>query len=98
MKKALYAAIVALVVLLIGLQFAHGYVVKTGNVALVVNHYTGRIDTRIRHAGFNFVMPGSGNELIEIPTYARTYTMVRDSSEGANSGDDSVLVNTLSDR
>jgi regulator of protease activity HflC (stomatin/prohibitin superfamily) len=37
-----------------------------------------------------------GNELIEIPTHARTYTMVRDTVEGAHSGDDSVLANTAS--
>ena len=46
--------------------------------------------------GFNAQPPFSGNELIEIPTYERTYTMVRDSTEGAQPGDDSVLVNTLS--
>jgi regulator of protease activity HflC (stomatin/prohibitin superfamily) len=72
-----------------------GFVVKTGNVGLVVNHYTGKVDTHIRHAGFNAQPPFSGNELIEIPTYERTYTMVRDSTEGAHS-DDSVLTSTLS--
>jgi regulator of protease activity HflC (stomatin/prohibitin superfamily) len=73
-----------------------GFVVRTGDVGLVVNHYTGRLDGRVRHAGFNLQAPFSGNELIEIPTYERTYTMVRDSAEGAHTGDDSVLVNTLS--
>ena len=73
-----------------------GFVVKTGNAGLVVNHYTGEIDGRIRHAGFNAQPPFSGKELIEIPTYERTYTMVRDSGEGAHAGDDSVLVNTSS--
>ncbi len=51
--------------------------VKTGNVGLVINHYTGRVDSRVRHAGFNAQPPFSGNELIEIPTYERTYTMVQ---------------------
>ena len=70
--------------------------VKTGNVGLVVNHYTGMIDGRVRHAGYNAQPPFSGKELIEIPTYERTYTMVRDSGEGAHAGDDSVMVNTAS--
>ncbi len=73
-----------------------GFVVKAGNVGLVINHYTGRVDPRIRHAGFNAQPPFSGNELIEIPTYERTYTMVRDPGEGTHGNDDSVLVNTLS--
>ncbi len=73
-----------------------GFVVKTGNVGLVINHYTGRLDTHVRHAGFNAQPPFSGNELIEVPTYERTYTMVKDSGEGAHTDDDSVLVNTLS--
>lgn len=81
--------------LLIG-RNTSGFVVKTGNVGLVVNHYTGRVDRRVRHAGFNAQPPFSGNELIEIPTYERTYTMVKDSGEGSHTGDDSVLVNTLS--
>ncbi len=88
-----FAVVMAVVV--IG-RNTSGFVVKTGNVGLVVNHYTGRVDGRIRHAGFNAQPPFSGNELIEIPTYERTYTMVRDSTEGAHSTDDSVLVNTLS--
>ena len=74
----------------------NGFVVKTGNVGLVINHFTGRVDPRVRHAGFNAQPPFSGNELIEIPTYERTYTMVREAGEGAHDGDDSVLVNTLS--
>ena len=88
-------AVVLLIAVLIG-RNTSGFVVKTGNVGLVVNHYTGRVDSRIRHAGFNAQPPFSGNELIEIPTYDRTYTMVRDSGEGGHTGDDSVLVNTLS--
>jgi regulator of protease activity HflC (stomatin/prohibitin superfamily) len=88
-------AAILLIAIVIG-RNTSGFVVKTGNVGLVVNHYTGRVDPRIRHAGFNAQPPFSGNELIEIPTYERTYTMVRESSEGAQSGDDSVLVNTLS--
>ena len=89
--------IVAIIVAVLVLSFSrNGFIVKTGNVGLVVNHYSGRIDSRIRHAGFNPQPPASGNELIEIPTYDRTYTMVRDSEEGAHTGDDSVLVNTLS--
>jgi len=88
--------------LLIGLLAAasltgcSGFVVKTGNVGLVVNHYNGEIDGRVRHAGFNAQPPFSGKELIEIPTYERTYTMVKDSGEGSRQGDDSVMVNTLS--
>ncbi len=91
------AGVVLLVVLgaVIALNTS-GFVVKTGNVGLVINHYTGRVDARVRHAGFNAQPPFSGNELVEIPTYERTYTMVRASTEGAHSGDDSVLVNTLS--
>ena len=54
------------------------------------------MDPDVRHAGFNAQPPFSGNELIEIPTYERTYTMVKDAGEGAHAGDDSVLVNTLS--
>jgi len=74
-----------------------GFVVKAGNVGLVINHYSGRVDARVRHAGFNPQPPFSGNELIEIPTYERTYTMVQGSGEGAHAEqDDSVLVNTLS--
>ena len=73
-----------------------GFVVKTGNVGLVINHYTGQIDGRVRHAGYNAQPPFSGKELIEIPTYERTYTMVRDRGEGAHAGDDSVMVNTAS--
>jgi len=91
--------IVLAVLLVIGGVVARntsGFVVKTGNVGLVINHYSGRIDPRVRHAGFNAQAPFSGNELIEVPTYERTYTMVKDSAEGAHDGDDSVLVNTLS--
>ena len=91
--------IVLAVLIVIGLVVARntsGFVVKAGNVGLVINHYTGRVDPRIRHAGFNAQPPFSGNELIEIPTYERTYTMVRDPGEGAHGNDDSVLVNTLS--
>ncbi len=88
------------IILVVGLLLARntsGFVVKTGNVGLVINHYTGRVDPRIRHAGFNAQPPFSGNELIEIPTYERTYTMVQGSGEGAHAEqDDSVLVNTLS--
>jgi regulator of protease activity HflC (stomatin/prohibitin superfamily) len=73
-----------------------GFVVKTGNIGLVVNHYSGNIDGRVRHAGFNAQPPFSGNELIEIPTYVRTYTMVKDLGEGSHAGDDSVMVNTAS--
>ncbi len=73
-----------------------GTVVKTGNVGLVVNHYSGKVDGNIRHAGFNPLPPVSGYEMVEIPTHKRTYTMVRNSSEGAHTGDDSVRVNTQS--
>lgn len=73
-----------------------GAVVKTGNVGLVVNHYTGKVDGDIRHAGFNPLPPASGYEMVEIPTHKRTYTMVRASAEGSRSGDDSVRVNTAS--
>jgi regulator of protease activity HflC (stomatin/prohibitin superfamily) len=83
----------AAVVLLSGCS---GFVVKTGNAGVVINHYTGEIDGHIRHAGYNAQPPFSGRELIEIPTYERTYTMVRDYGEGAHPGDDSVMVNTLS--
>ncbi len=85
----------AILAVLVG-RNTSGFVVKTGNVGLVVNHYTGRVDSRVRHAGFNAQPPFSGNELIEIPTYERTYTMVKDGTEGTHTGDDSVLVNTLS--
>ncbi len=96
MKKLLIGmAVVVIAAMLVG-RSVSGFVVKTGNVGLVINHYTGRIDPRIRHAGFNAQPPFSGNELIEVPTFERTYTMVKDSTEGAHSGDDSVLVNTLS--
>ncbi len=93
--------LISLAVLLVGAflvaRNTSGFVVKTGNVGLVINHYTGRVDPRVRHAGFNAQPPFSGNELIEIPTYERTYTMVQGSGEGAHSEqDDSVLVNTLS--
>lgn len=75
---------------------ASGVVVKPGNVALIINHYSGAVDPRVRHAGFNPQPPFSGNQMIEIPTHMRTYTMVKDDVEGAHQGDDSVLVNTLS--
>ena len=96
MKKLLITlAILAVVAVLVGRTLS-GFVVKTGNVGLVINHYTGRVDPRVRHAGFNAQPPFSGNELIEVPTYERTYTMVKDAAEGAHDNDDSVLVNTLS--
>ncbi len=92
--------LITLAVILVGAGLVarntSGFVVKTGNVGLVINHYTGRVDPNVRHAGFNPQPPFSGNELIEIPTYERTYTMVKDAGEGAHAGDDSVLVNTLS--
>jgi len=74
----------------------NGVIVKPGNVALIINHYNGQVDPRVRHAGFNPQPPFSGNEIIEIPTHMRTYTMVKDQTEGAHQGDDSVMVNTLS--
>lgn len=73
-----------------------GVVVKPGNVALIINHYSGAVDPNVRHAGFNPRAPFSGNQMIEIPTHMRTYTMVKDDVEGAHQGDDSVMVNTLS--
>ena len=96
MKRVLPFVIVLVVAALVIARNTSGFVVKTGNVGLVINHYTGRVDPRIRHAGFNAQPPFSGNELIEIPTYERTYTMVKDEGEGAHPGDDSVLVNTVS--
>ena len=73
-----------------------GVVVKPGNVALIINHYSGAVDPHVRHAGFNPQPPFSGNQMIEIPTHMRTYTMVKDDVEGSHQGDDSVMVNTLS--
>jgi regulator of protease activity HflC (stomatin/prohibitin superfamily) len=73
-----------------------GFMVKTGNIGLIINQFSGRVDPHIRHAGFNPQMPFMGNELIEIPTHARTYTMVQDSQEGTHPGDDSVMANTAS--
>ena len=73
-----------------------GVVVKPGNVALIINHYSGAVDPNVRHAGFNPQPPFSGNQMIEIPTHMRTYTMVKDDVEGSHQGDDSVMVNTLS--
>jgi regulator of protease activity HflC (stomatin/prohibitin superfamily) len=96
MKTWIVAVVIVILAVVVIGRNTSGFVVKAGNVGLVVNHYTGRVDTRIRHAGFNAQPPFSGNELIEIPTYERTYTMVKDPAEGAQSGDDSVLVNTLS--
>ena len=72
-----------------------GTVVKTGNVGLVINHFSGKVEGKIRHAGFNPLPPASGYEMLEIPTHKRTYTMVREGAEGAHGGDDSVRVNTL---
>jgi len=74
----------------------NGVVIKTGNVGLMVNHYSGQIDPHIRSAGYNRVSLLTGQEMIEIPTYQRMYTMVRDTGEGSVNGDDSVPVNTLS--
>jgi regulator of protease activity HflC (stomatin/prohibitin superfamily) len=96
MKTLITAIIIILVAGILIVRNTSGFVVKTGNVGLVVNHYTGRVDPNIRHAGFNAQPPFSGNELVEVPTYERTYTMVRDSAEGGHPGDDSVMVNTLS--
>lgn len=97
MKTLLITLAVILVGAFLVARNTSGFVVKTGNVGLVINHYTGRVDPRVRHAGFNAQPPFSGNELIEIPTYERTYTMVQGSGEGAHTEqDDSVLVNTLS--
>lgn len=73
-----------------------GTVVKTGNVGLVVNHYSGKVDGKVREAGFNPLPPVSGYQMIEIPTHKRTYTMVRGSGEGSGGADDSVRVNTAS--
>jgi regulator of protease activity HflC (stomatin/prohibitin superfamily) len=88
---ALLAAITAT-----GCSGGGGLIVDPGDVALVVNQYTGKIDAHVRHAGWNAQVPFSGNEIVEIPTYLRTYTMVKDSREGAHQGDDSVTVETLS--
>ncbi len=96
MKTFLIALAVVLLAGVFLVRNTSGFVVKTGNVGLVINHYSGKIDSRVRTAGFNAQPPFSGNELVEVPTYQRTYTMVRDSSEGSHAGDDSVLVNTLS--
>lgn len=92
MKPWIIGIVVLIVVAALIGRNTSGFVVKTGDVGLVINHYSGRVDPRIRHAGFNAQPPFSGNELIEIPTYERTYTMVRE----PGGGDDSVLVNTLS--
>jgi regulator of protease activity HflC (stomatin/prohibitin superfamily) len=94
MKTLLVSGVIVLLLVILWLNTS-GFVVKTGNIGLVINHYTGRIDSRIRHAGFNAQPPFSGNEVLDIPTYERTYTMVRDSLEGTHQGDDSVMVNTL---
>ena len=96
MKTFLIIVAILLVGAFLVARNTSGFVVKTGNVGLVINHYTGRVDPHVRHAGFNAQPPFSGNELIEIPTYNRTYTMVKDAGEGAHNSDDSVLVNTLS--
>jgi regulator of protease activity HflC (stomatin/prohibitin superfamily) len=96
MKTILLGVAVLLVIGVIVVRNTSGFVVKTGNVGLVINHYSGRVDPHVRHAGFNAQPPFSGNELIEVPTHERTYTMVRASGEGAHSEDDSVVVNTLS--
>ena len=96
MKNLLLVLVGVLVLAVLVGRSVSGFVVKAGNVGLVINHYTGRVDPRVRHAGFNAQPPFSGNELIEVPTYERTYTMVKASNEGAHDTDDSVLVNTLS--
>ncbi len=96
MKTFLVALALALVAGIFLVRNTSGFVVKTGNVGLVINHYSGKIHPNVRTAGFNAQPPFSGNELVEVPTYQRTYTMVRDSAEGSHAGDDSVLVNTLS--
>jgi regulator of protease activity HflC (stomatin/prohibitin superfamily) len=95
-KRGIFIVFVVVAALAVVVGNSSGFIVKTGNVGLVINHITGRIDPHVRHAGFNLQPPFSMNELIEIPTYERTYTMVRDPNEGARNGDDSVLVNTLS--
>src|SRR5579884_318769 len=92
MKILVISAIMVLLLVVIWVNTS-GFVVKTGNIGLVINHFTGRIDPHIRHAGFNLQPPFSGNEVIEIPTYDRTYTMVRDSQE-SDHPDDIVVVNT----
>jgi regulator of protease activity HflC (stomatin/prohibitin superfamily) len=91
--SAIFAATVCCVA---GCSGRGGLIVDPGNVALLINHYSGKIDPHVRHAGWNAQPPFSGNEVIEIPTYLRTYTMVKDSKEGAHIGDDSVTVQTLS--
>jgi len=96
MKRALVILVILIAAGVILGRNVSGFVVKTGNVGLVINHLNGRIDPNVRHAGFNVQPPFSMNQLIEIPTYERTYTMVADSTEGPHQGDDSVLVNTLS--
>ena len=91
------AAGISLVVLIAAAYSGrNGLIVDPGNVALLINQYTGKVDTHVRHAGWNAQPPFSGNEIVEIPTYLRTYTMVKDSREGAHQGDDSVTVQTLS--
>jgi regulator of protease activity HflC (stomatin/prohibitin superfamily) len=96
MKRLFFAFVVIGVIMVMLMANTNNVIVKTGDVALVINHFTGKVDPNIRHAGFNPMLPFSGNELLEIPTYSRTYTMVRESMEGSQGGDDSVLVNTLS--
>lgn len=96
-KRSLHNVLKPLALLgAISLLSGCGTVVKTGNVGLVVNHYSGKVDGNVRHAGFNPLPPASGYEMVEIPTHKRTYTMVRGNAEGPHSGDDSVRVNTAS--
>ncbi len=96
MKRGFFILVGLIIVIMVIVRNTSGFIVKTGNVGLVINHITGKVDPNVRHAGFNVQPPFSMNQLIEIPTYERTYTMVLDSTNPAHPNDDSVLVNTLS--
>jgi hypothetical protein len=96
MKTFLVALAVVLVVGVFLVRRTSGFVVKTGNVGLVINHYSGKINPNVRTAGFNAQPRSAAMNWSRCRPYQRTYTMVRDSTEGGHAGDDSVLVNTLS--
>lgn len=96
MPRFIWMAVIGGLVIVAAIVLLNGVVIRTGNVGLMVNHYTGEIDPNIRHAGYNRVSLLTGQEMVEIPTYQRMYTMVKDTGEGSITGDDSVVVNTLS--
>jgi regulator of protease activity HflC (stomatin/prohibitin superfamily) len=86
--KLLSKVIPGIVVLAIVLAFFSSYsVISPGNTGVIFNVWTGSLRTVPQ--GMAWRMPWV-TQVQSYPTALRTYTMVRKSSEGSSSGDDSI--------